>query len=378
MLISDVRVVEQKRGVELQATLRCETEWVCGGRPFRLWYRFPHEWAPFLSADRGDPFVAACLAPAMVLGEALEIDAPVSPQLLYATEDIQAILRVWNVDLVKPELHEIVLTAPRRDLASVTGRPARNASFFSLGVDSSHSLLKNIERHPCDAATLTHLITVIGFDLCLRGRATFPRVRRNVGEVAEALGKQHVVVWTNLREFSDRVADWPYLYHGAASASIGLALGEAFGRIHIAGTAPYRRLYPFGSHPMLDHLWSTETLLFVHDGAEATRMEKVRRIAQSPLILDRLRVCVGERGPEVYNCGRCWKCLMTKVALYVVGALERCPTLPHEIDPEQLRNSAVVNEDCYWEWQEVMSELGASPLDERIKAVLLEAGAGLS
>ena len=63
----------------------------------------------------------------------------------------------------------------------------------------------------------------------------------------------------------------------------------------------------FGSHPLLDPLWSTETLAFVHDGCEANRMEKVRRIAESPLLLEGLRVCVDDRGPDVYNCGSCWK-----------------------------------------------------------------------
>jgi hypothetical protein len=99
-------------------------------------------------------------------------------------------------------------------------------------------------------------------------------------------------------------------------------------------------------------------------------MQKVRRIAASPLILDRLRVCVGDRGPEVYNCGRCWKCLMTAIALHMTGALNRCPTLPHEIDPELLRAVSVPNQDYLW--QELFSELGASPLEQRIKAILAE------
>lgn len=365
MLISDVRVTEQRPGVELAATIRCNTGWVCNGEPFRLWYRFPHEWAPFVDAECGDAFLAACLPPAMVLGEPLEIDGAVSPQLLRATEDIQAILRAWN-----PKLHEVDLKAAARRVSAPPLRAPRVGLFFSLGVDSSYCLLKNLARHPSDAETITHLITVIGFDLYVRENATFPEVHRNVHQVADACGTQHVVAWTNVREFGDQMADWPYLYHGAAAASVGLALGEAFGRIHIAATTTYDMLYEFGSHPLLDPLWSTETLRFVHDGCEANRMQKVRRIAASPLILDRLRVCVGDRGPEVYNCGRCWKCLMTAIALRMTGALNRCPTLPHEIDPELLRAVSVPNQDCLW--QEVFSELGASPLDQRIRAILAE------
>jgi len=363
MLITNVRIVEQDAGVELHAEVRCDTGWMCNGRAFHLWYRFPHEWAPFLSAERADPFLAACLGPAMVLGEPLEIDAAISPQLLRATEDIQEILRNWY-----PTLHEVNVRAPVREPASANGRPARNGLFFSLGVDSSYCLLKNLARHPSDPETLTHLITVIGLDLYLRENATFPEVHHSIHRVASAFGKQHLVVWTNLREFSDQVADWPLLYHGAALASVGLALGEAFGRIHIAATTTYQLLYPFGSHPLLDPLWSTPTLTFVHDGCEANRMDKVRRIAESPLLLECLRVCVGDRGPEVYNCGKCWKCLMTMIGLQVAGALERCPTLPHEIDPERLREVSVPSQEYYW--TEIFTALGGSPLEQRIKAML--------
>ena len=41
-------------------------------------------------------------------------------------------------------------------------------------------------------------------------------------------------------------------------------------------------------------------------------------------------------GPE-YNCGRCAKCLPTMIDLMLAGALHRCRTLPHDIDPEALR-----------------------------------------
>lgn len=365
MLITGIRRVEQELGVELQAEVRCDTAWMCAGRPFRVWYRFPHEWTPFLSAERADPFLAAFLPPAMVLGEALEIDGAASSRLLRQAEDIQDILRTFI-----PTLKDAVVKVAARSPAATADTPPRNGLFFSLGVDSAYSLLKNMARHPADDERLTHLLTVIGFDLYLRDNASFPEVHASVQRTAEETGKQHLVAWTNLREFSDQVADWPYLYHGAALASVGLALGDAFRRIHIAATTTYDLLYPFGSHPLLDPLWSTESLTFVHDGCEATRTAKVRRIAESPLLLERLRVCVGDRGPEVYNCGACWKCVMTMIALHTAGALERCPTLPHVIDPERLRELSVLNQEYYW--QEVFDALGASPVEQRVKAILAE------
>lgn len=86
---------------------------------------------------------------------------------------------------------------------------------------------------------------------------------------------------------------------------------------------------------MLDPLWSTEGLTVVHDGCEADLNVKLAFVTQSPLVLETLRVCPGFGNG--YNCGRCMKCMRTMVALLQAGALERCRTLPHEIDAEALR-----------------------------------------
>jgi hypothetical protein len=82
---------------------------------------------------------------------------------------------------------------------------------------------------------------------------------------------------------------------------------------------------------VLDPLWSTETLTVVHDGCEMGRIDKVRFMAESQLVLDTLRLC------PAYNCGRCIKCLPTIIDLLQAGALDRCATLPHEVDVDQLR-----------------------------------------
>ena len=37
----------------------------------------------------------------------------------------------------------------------------------------------------------------------------------------------------------------------------------------------YAHLGPLGSHPLLDPLWSSEDVELVHDGCEATRLDKL-------------------------------------------------------------------------------------------------------
>ena len=52
----------------------------------------------------------------------------------------------------------------------------------------------------------------------------------------------------------------------------------------------------------------------IHDGAEARRCDKLRRLAESAPALKGLRVCWQDAG---FNCGRCEKCLRTMIALHL-------------------------------------------------------------
>jgi hypothetical protein len=109
---------------------------------------------------------------------------------------------------------------------------------------------------------------------------------------------------------------------------VALALRPHFRRVLVPSSYTYATVFPWGLHPLLDPLWGTEAMTIEHDGLEATRAEKIRRVAASDAALAHLRVC-NKQGATV-NCGRCRKCLGTILGLRLAGALERCPTLPHE------------------------------------------------
>jgi len=129
------------------------------------------------------------------------------------------------------------------------------------------------------------------------------------------------------------VVDWKD-YHGAVLAAIGLALRPALSRVFIAATHTYDFLRPWGSSPLLDPLWSTDAVQLVHDGAEATRTDKVMNwICRSDLALENLRVCLSN--DDQYNCGRCEKCMRTMIPIYVAGCLEKCPVFPHVLPVQE-------------------------------------------
>lgn len=212
--------------------------------------------------------------------------------------------------------------------------------FFSLGIDSFYSLFKNQRDHPHDEDTVTHLLTVHGMDVWHDAwdERFPPALLANSRCVATETGKTLLPVATNVRAVLDRLCLWP-MAHGGGLASIALAFGGFLRSVRIAAATTYDQLYPWGSHPVLDPLWSTEAVRFVHDGCELDRIAKTALVASSQLALDTLRVCPGFTAE--YNCGRCVKCLPTMIDLLHLGVLDRCRTLPHAVDAEHLRRVLV-------------------------------------
>ncbi|MGH9628836.1 MAG: hypothetical protein ACRD7E_10975 [Bryobacteraceae bacterium] len=132
-------------------------------------------------------------------------------------------------------------------------------------------------------------------------------------------GKRLVVARTNLRELP-APTQWGVL-HGPVLAMVAHALAPAHGRVMIGSSYCYRQLHPWGSHPLLDPLWSSEAVTIEHDGTEADRVSKLRLLCQHPQFLPYLRVC-WQRG-RATNCGSCEKCLRTMLALEGLGYLGR-------------------------------------------------------
>lgn len=272
------------------------------------------------------PTLDACLCltllPAMSQGAAVQARGPVSPRLLAASERIMDVVCGWQ-----PSLHRVRIegAVPR---TAAAGGP-RVGTFFSGGLDSFYTLLKHRDE-------ITDLIHIYGFqrqpsDIALRQR-TSELVRR----VGVELGKNVIEVESNYRSFLQPYVSHTLLAHGASLATVGHLLGPDFHRIYIAATYHRDDLFPWGSHPDLDPLWSTESLDVVHDGCEATRVDKARLVAQSDIALQSLRVC--HHNPrENLNCGECEKCIRTMINLAAVGALERCRTFAKPLDIDRVK-----------------------------------------
>ncbi len=263
--------------------------------------------------ESADPFLAAVLFPVMKIGQPLHIMGKVSPKLLESTQKIQAIFHRWF-----PEYQKISVMAEPGLSDRVSGT-AKVGAFFSGGVDSFYTLLKHQEE-------INTLILMHGFDISLEKNALRSRISREIRQIAREVGKPLIEVETNVFEFARN-----YGYLSNLLPCIGLLLAPQFKKIYIASHVPYNLTFPDTIHPLLDPLWSTEVMRYVHDGCEASRTEKIDRVAQYDIAMRSLRVCFENRD-DAYNCGVCEKCLRTMIALEAIGALKRCATFDNKIE----------------------------------------------
>lgn len=297
----------------------------------------------------GDPFLAALLLPAMKLGATLRIDAPVSVELLSSTQNIQQIFRKWDADLS-------IVDVIADQKAATGGRPPAIASFFSGGVDSFYTALKH--RQSLDAVVFVH-----GFDIRLGNTALRQRVSAEMKRAATDLGMDLIEVETNLREFCDPIVSWTNHQFGPAMASVAHALSGTLRTIYFPSSESYAHLDPCASHPLVDPLWGTNALTILHDGAEASRNEKVELIASSEIARTTLRVC-WENPANAYNCGRCEKCLRTMINLESVGALKYFNVFDNSLDPRAVERISIPSDLVYFHIEEnlrVLRERGGDP-----------------
>lgn len=210
--------------------------------------------------------------------------------------------------------------------------------FFTGGVNSFRTLQRCLDE-------IDTLVYVSGFEDPGPGQdpGQIQATRAMLDAVATGLGKRLIIVRTNLRCHTDRVASWN-IAHGIALATVARLLQDELSELRLASGFADGNLIPWGSHPALDACWSTPTQGFHHDGASETRLQKLAALLEWPLALQHLRVCTcntAAGGPR----GSCSKGLRTMAMLELLDAGGRVPDLPDAFDARQLRDFTIQSFD---------------------------------
>lgn len=299
------------------------------GRPYRLETSIQLDEDPPAGPPSAGAALAATLLGAMRRGRRpLLVPGPLDATTQANLPRLQALFAEhWT----KLRLRRVpVQTAHPRVPPAPTPSGARVGVFFSGGVDSFFSLLSNLDE-------IDDLILVRGYDIGLEPDldGLWKEVVEAGRAVANEFGKRLISVRTNIRPLLLKLrCHWGFS-HGAALAHVALLLQPWLRTVYVPASFDIEHVSPWGSHPEIDPLWSTDSLRFIHDGIETNRLQKIHRIAEFPLALQTLRVC-NNHPDGAYNCGHCYKCLPTMLALDNAGALTRCATLPHELAPKEL------------------------------------------
>jgi len=267
----------------------------------RIFFRAPLEHN--LEA-RGESFIGIGLLEAMARNVDIKIDdaIPISAKLHRILPRLQDIYACWNSDLHR------VKVGCRFD--STDNRYERVTSYYSGGVDGSYTLCRNMDD-------ITHLVMLSGFEI-VNDRDSWLRAVEQQTGFARSIGKELIPIETNARWWiAQRKIHW-WFAHGLVLSSMGPLLRSK--RIYIGSTHTYKELFPWGSHPLTDPMWSTESTEVIHDGCALRRSEKLRVICGNQKILDNLKVCWRSIHQ---NCGECEKCIRTMTALCLLGASSR-------------------------------------------------------
>jgi hypothetical protein len=128
---------------------------------------------------------------------------------------------------------------------------------------------------------------------------------------------------------------------------MSIAASEAISEASILGL---QNLGPYGTHPLLDPLYSSSDLRIRHDGIELSRLEKTRLIAGWDVALQNLRVCNQYRQYRSgrLNCGRCEKCVRTMLGLLAVGALDKTNVFPSQNVSVELVRGPMKSDPPVW------------------------------
>ena len=325
-------------------------------------------------------WLLACTLAAMRYGESrINLDVPISPEIKDGLINSMKCLIDWHGGVRKV----IPIEAPIETEVLYMDKPERAGALFSGGIDALAMVRDNHLNFASDHPRhIKDGILVYGV---LEGEneydPSFQNVVNAVSAMAEDAGIKLIQVYTNayahFRDLDPDFSFWRFEYHGSFLAAIAHAFAPRFSYASIASTYDFPNLEPWGSHPLLDPLYSTTSLKIRHENAALSRLEKTKLVGEWDVALKHLRVCNEKESYQAgnYNCGKCEKCVRTMTAFLALGLLDQISTFKEkDVSQEKLVNTCYLSdsyeENCYRELIEPLTQLGRYDLVEGIEHII--------
>ena len=344
-----------------------------------VYFETTAEFADDIIPNPNSWLLASALA-AMRYGEKrIAIDAPISPEIKDGLINSMKCLINWHGD----DRQVIPIEAPLETGVLYVDKPARAGGLFSGGIDALAMVRDNHLNFASDHPRhIKDGILVYGV---LEGEneydPSFQNVVNAVKAMANNVGIELIQLNTNayahFRDLDRDFSFWRFEYHGSFLAGIAHIFAPRLNSASIASTYDFANLEPWGSHPLLDPLYSTSSLQIRHENAALSRLEKTKLVGEWDEALKHLRVCNEKESYSRgnYNCGNCEKCVRTMTAFLALGLLDRISTFKEkDVSKEKLVNTCYLSdsyeENCYRELIEPLRNLGRQDLVEGIEQII--------
>lgn len=312
--------IEAPRLARREGMVSAEADFVSADGAGTLWFAVAPEHAHGLVTERADAFLVALLLRAMRRGEDVTVRAPLSARLHHALANgYQHVLAA-----VTPGVRPVRIAAAGLEEAPLP-TAGGVATGFSAGVDSFAVVRDHLFRDVPPGHRLTHFtfhnVGSHGTRDPARARALFRARHAAIRGFPDGVGLPFVAVDSNLGEVLPFDFEQTHTTRNLAAA---LALQKLFRRFYYASTFHYRDVAVRRHHdsaiadPVAVPMLSTETLDAVPAGAQYTRVEKTRALADVPGAERWLNVCATE-SPDGRNCSACPKCSRTLFTLELLG-----------------------------------------------------------
>lgn len=279
--------------------------------PNELWFSVEEQHREYTSS-RVDAFASSLILLASAIGEDIEVRGEFSPQLMFGLREYLKIQAFWSGSNHTININADSLTPSKRNSDKFVA-----SCNISGGIDSFYTLWSQLpENEPIAELQIQYGIYGEGLSFPVTDGHSRNSYAPNLKKLINSLGLELLVVNSNLPQF--RVPNDVWIGIGRGRTAIPLLFSPLITNHFIPSTHSYYALKPWPAHPLLDHLYSIESLRIFTHAAEFNRFEKLKKIANWPPLYEFLQVC-NRINLNTLNCCRCNKCYQTMIPLDILG-----------------------------------------------------------
>lgn len=302
---------EDVNGIRVTYTL------VEGKKETMLWYKFPKQYAPYLTIEVADAVVIGILMYAMERGLGIKSETPISAGLyMKLTKYLMPFLSTINASL-----KSIQFDMP---ISENTYNGEHVGTGVSCGVDSLSTIIchgeeEYVNRYRIDTLTLLNT----GYYGAHEDNSS--NYKRYLNQSVDFCN-EHSYSFFTLDSNISNITEYNFLSaHTYLTCSVILLFQKYFHTYYYSSGYPAYSFKPDFKDPayydifLLDCI-STESLKFISSCSTMSRVDKTALILNHPTISKHLYVCTGGNPPT--NCCKCEKCVRTMLAIESLGKIK--------------------------------------------------------